>query len=205
MGLALGFRFWVQVQCFRPCDGDQYALTQVYHPCQLTNSLGSPNGKYLQQCFCLWWQNKHCLIKFWKFQTVVSILLHEVVPILSYEGILPHETKWNTWFYMAGSRLDRTDDFQKFWGSGLDSIQLLGIRIGLGLKHFTVHSSLMDRIGKPVGYCCDRKSWAACTQIFVPSQQATIEFTYHDHSIISCSCHIYVWFHAHPVPYESHI
>jgi len=42
MGLSYGFsfrvRFWVQVQCFRPCDRDQHALTQVHHPCHLTNS-----------------------------------------------------------------------------------------------------------------------------------------------------------------------
>jgi len=34
--------------------------------------------------------------------------------------------------------LDRTDDFQKFCGSGLDQIQILRIKIGLGLKTFTV-------------------------------------------------------------------
>jgi len=38
MGLAFRLRFWVQVQCFRPCDRDQHALTQVHHPCHLTNS-----------------------------------------------------------------------------------------------------------------------------------------------------------------------
>jgi len=48
----------------------------------------------------------------------------------------------NTWFYMRGSGLDRTDDFQIFCRSGLDRIQFFRIRIGLGLKIFTVHSSL---------------------------------------------------------------
>ena len=43
---------------------------------------------------------------------------------------------------LCGSGLDRTDDFQKLCGSGLDRIQLLRIRIGLGLKNFTVSSSL---------------------------------------------------------------
>ena len=38
MGLSYVFRFWVQVQCFRPCYRDQHALTQVHHPCCLTNS-----------------------------------------------------------------------------------------------------------------------------------------------------------------------
>jgi len=44
---------------------------------------------------------------------------------------------------MGGSGLDWTDDFQKFCGSGLDWIQLLRIRIGLGLKNFTVRSCLV--------------------------------------------------------------
>jgi len=35
---------------------------------------------------------------------------------------------------MGGSRLDWTDDFQKFCRAGLERIQLLQIRIGLGLK-----------------------------------------------------------------------
>ena len=41
--------------------------------------------------------------------------------------------------------------------------------------------------------CCDRKSRAACAQSFALWQQATIEFTCHDHSIIACSPHVYVW------------
>jgi len=44
---------------------------------------------------------------------------------------------------MGGSRLDRTDDFQKFCGSRLDRIQFCRIRTGLGLKNFTVRSSLV--------------------------------------------------------------
>ena len=42
-------------------------------------------------------------------------------------------------------------------------------------------------------WCCDRKSRAAYAQSFALWQQATIEFTCHDHSIIACSRHIYVW------------
>jgi len=49
----------------------------------------------------------------------------------------------NTRFYIGGSGLDQTDDFQKFCGSGLDRIQFNRIRTGLGLKNFTVRSSLM--------------------------------------------------------------
>ena len=42
-------------------------------------------------------------------------------------------------------------------------------------------------------YCCDRKSRVAWAQSFALWQQAMIEFTCHDHSIIACSRHIYVW------------
>jgi len=51
----------------------------------------------------------------------------------------------NTWFYMGGSRLDRTDDFQNFCGSGLNRIQFYRIRTGLGLKNFTIRSSLVSK------------------------------------------------------------
>jgi len=58
----------------------------------------------------------------------------------------------------------------------------------------------------PKVYCCDRKSRAACAQSFAPWQQATIEVTWRDHSIIACSRHIHngVILHAHPVRGESH-
>ena len=46
---------------------------------------------------------------------------------------------------MGGSRLEGTD-FQTFSGSGLHRIQFLCIRIGLGLKNFTVRSSLMGAL-----------------------------------------------------------
>ena len=49
----------------------------------------------------------------------------------------------NSLFYIGGSGLDRTDDFQIFCGSGLYRIQFYRIRIGLGLRNFTVCSSLM--------------------------------------------------------------
>jgi len=39
----------------------------------------------------------------------------------------------NISFCLGGSGLDRTDDFQKFCGSGLDRIQFHRIRTGLGL------------------------------------------------------------------------
>jgi len=38
---------------------------------------------------------------------------------------------------------NRTNDFQKFCGSGLDRIQFHRIRTGLRLKNFTVRSSLV--------------------------------------------------------------
>ena len=45
---------------------------------------------------------------------------------------------------------------------------------------------------EPCVQCCDRKSRAACAQSFALWQQATMEFTCHDHSIIACSRHMYV-------------
>jgi len=53
---------------------------------------------------------------------------------------------------------------------------------------------------------CDQKSRAACAQSFAPWQQATIEITRRDHSIIACSREIHngVILHAHPVRGESH-
>jgi len=47
--------------------------------------------------------------------------------------------------------------------------------------------------------CCDRKARVACAQSFTLWQQATIEITRRDHSIIACSSHIYmgVVLHAH--------
>jgi len=41
-------------------------------------------------------------------------------------------------------------------------------------------------------YCCHRKTRAACAQSFAPWQQATIEITRRDHSIIACSRQFYL-------------
>ena len=47
-------------------------------------------------------------------------------------------------------------------------------------------------------FCCDRKFRAACAQSFAPWQQATIEITRRDHSIIACSRHTHIFlFFAH--------
>jgi len=56
MGLSYGFSFWVQVQSVRPCQRDQHAQTQVYHPCRLTNStvaIGKARAACAQS-FALW-------------------------------------------------------------------------------------------------------------------------------------------------------
>ena len=55
-------------------------------------------------------------------------------------------------------------------------------------------------------FWCDRKSRAACAQSFASWQQATIEFICHNHSVIACACHIYVWWCSSltPVRGESH-
>jgi len=55
-------------------------------------------------------------------------------------------------------------------------------------------------------FCCDWKARAACAQNFTLWQQAIIEFTRRDHSIIACSHHIYgVVLHAHSVRGEPRI
>jgi len=46
------------------------------------NQSDSPNGKITPAVLCLWWQNRHCLVKFWKCQTAVSILPHEAKALL---------------------------------------------------------------------------------------------------------------------------
>ena len=58
----------------------------------------------------------------------------------------------NTLFYIGGSALDRTDDFENFCGLRLDRIQFHRISTGIRLKHFTVRSSLLGAehgAGKP--------------------------------------------------------
>ena len=57
--------------------------------------------------------------------------------------VLLTETMKIAQFYMGGSGLDRTDDFQKFCRSGLDRIQFYWIRTGFWLKNSTAHSSLL--------------------------------------------------------------
>jgi len=59
----------------RPCTNPSVGLSSLLLD-QFYKS-GSPNGKMTQQCFCLWWQNIHCLVKFWKCGKSVSILPHE--------------------------------------------------------------------------------------------------------------------------------
>jgi len=129
MGLAFQFRFWVQVQCFRPCDRDQHALTQVHHPCHLTNPTNRVHlmSNNSSSAFASDVKINTALLNFGNGKGCVYI------------------ASWDKkiWISMGGSGLDRTDDFQKFCGSGLDRIQLLRIRIGLGLKNFTVCSSLI--------------------------------------------------------------
>jgi len=78
----------------------------------------------------------------------------------------------NTWFYISRSRLDRTDDFQKFCGSGLDCTQFYRIRTGLGQNNFTVHSSLVITPWQ----CCHRllckNHWF--TKIFTRSEKNSL-------------------------------
>ena len=52
-----------------------------------------------------------------------------------------------------------------------------------------------------VQYCCDRKFRAACAQSCAPWQQATIEITRRDHSVIACSRHIHIFLFFAPIPF----
>ena len=102
--------------------------------------------------------DRHFRVKYWICQKDVSILPHEAKALLElfcFQLIifvsrqiklqslfcLMRQNK-NTWFYIGGSGLDRTNDFQKFCGLGLDRIQFHRMRTWLGLKNFTVRSSL---------------------------------------------------------------
>jgi len=49
--------------------------------------------------------------------------------------------------------------------------------------------------------CCDWKSRAACAQSFIPWQQATIEITWWDHSIIACSRHMHIFLFFVHIPF----
>ena len=69
------------------------------------------------------------------------------------------------------------------------------LKFALWTPNHTCHSTSckVNKLMTSVCYCCDRKSRTACAQSFALWQQATIEFTCHDHSVIACSRHIYVW------------
>jgi len=56
-------------------------------------------------------------------------------------------------------------------------------------------------------FYCDRKAQTACALSFTLWQQATIEFTCRNYSIIACLCHLYmgVLFHAHSIHGELRI
>ena len=49
----------------------------MYRPCHLTTPANRtiPNGKMTTKCFCLWWQNRHCFVKFWKCQRLCLFCL----------------------------------------------------------------------------------------------------------------------------------
>ena len=49
--------------------------------------------------------------------------------------------------------------------------------------------------------CCDQKSRTACAQSFALRQQAAIEITRRDHSIIACPRHIYIVFFFRHIPF----
>jgi len=93
----------------------------------------------------------------------------------------------NTGFYIGGSGLHQTDDFQKFCGSGLDRIQFLRIRIRLGLKNMSVCSSLLGvtdawpffcaSLIKAMVHCictCDTQLWHFVFATILPTGRSRI-------------------------------
>jgi len=120
------------------------ALTQVHHPCHLTNSTNwvhlmannsssasASDGKI-----------KTALLDFGNGKGCVYFALWGCVYFAS-RGCFASWGKIKYMVLCGWIRLNRTDDFQKFCWSGLVRIQLLRIRVGLGLKNFTVRSSLL--------------------------------------------------------------
>jgi len=60
-------------------------------------------------------------------------------------------------------------------------MKIMSLKVFCGFHPLQVHVDLGLQCA--CRYCCDRKSRAACAQSFAPWQQATIEFTCHDHSL----------------------
>ena len=69
------------------------------------------------------------------------------------------------------------------------------------IMHSTPRSPRGCQFATIPNYCCDRKSRAACAQSFALWQQATIEITRRDNSIIACSRHIYIVFFFTQIPF----
>jgi len=124
-----------------------------------SKQLNSPNGKIAPAVLFPLMTNGHFFVKFSKCQKTVSALPHDenfcwnyfafnqsylvkgkIAPVVF---CLIGQNK-NAWFNLGRSGLDWTGYFQKFCRSGLDRIQFDRIRTGLGLKNFTVRSSLLD-------------------------------------------------------------
>jgi len=85
-------------------------------------------------------RQKHCWGNYFAFKQ--SYLAKGKIAPVAYWFCLMRHNK-NTRLYMGASGLDRTDDFERFCGSGLDRIQFYRISTGLGLKKFTVCSCLL--------------------------------------------------------------
>jgi len=103
--------------------------------------------------------NRHFLVKFLKCQKIVYILSHEAKALLEpfcLQSIIFGWRQNSSSNSFASSGKTKTHDFTladhdrivlmifKICGSGLDRIQFHRIRTGLGLKNFTVCSSLQN-------------------------------------------------------------
>ena len=159
MGLAFRFRFWIQVQCFGPCDRDQHALTQVHHPCHLTTSTNWVHlmANNSSSAFASDGKMNTALLTFGNGKGCVYFVSWGCVYFASWGCF----ASWGEIKYMVLYWRIRTGSdwwFSKICGSGLDQIQLLRIRIGLGPKNFTVHSSLQC-LPRGMAWCPGEGLW----------------------------------------------
>ena len=146
----------------------------------------------------------------------MPILLHEAKPVLALFCLHLNTIGWSGHVTIT-IRRDNWLAFKSLWlGFRIRAYcQCLGSSFRFSGSVFRIRACCSLNANKKLltarqpwnhDNCCYRKSRAACAQSFAPWQQATIEITRRDHSIIACSCHIHngVILHAHPVRGESH-
>ena len=69
------------------------------------------------------------------------------------------------------------------------------------IRNMKIKQNRRNTWGTKQSYCCNRKSRAACVQSFARWQQAKIEITWRDHSIIACSLHTHMFLFFTHIPF----